>query len=96
METAGRAMLLQKTLIFGPIAVFGAWMVCRDFSRGASNDQWRNYTADENPIAYTLAITGKALIVLLSLAEALNGLGLIGDPLVALHTALPFLPTRRT
>jgi hypothetical protein len=89
-------MAALKTLIFGFLAVFGAWMVCRDFSRGVSNDDWRRYTADENPIGYTFAITGKALIVLFSAAEALNGLGLIGDPFVALHAALPYLPLRRS
>ena len=84
-----------KTLIFGVIAVFGAWMVCRDFARGVSNDNMYRYTIDENPAGYTLAIMAKGLIVLFSVAETLNGFGLIEDPLVALHTALPFLPTRR-
>jgi hypothetical protein len=87
-------MLALKTLIFGVIAVFGAWMVCRDFARGVSNDDWRRYTVDENAIGYTLAITSKGLIVVFAAAEALNGLGLIDDPLVALRAALPYLPTR--
>jgi hypothetical protein len=85
-----------KIAIFGVIAVFGAWMVCRDFARGVSNDYRRRYTADENPIGYTLAITGKALVVALAVAETLNGLGLTGDPLVAIHAALPYLPIRRS
>jgi adenine/guanine phosphoribosyltransferase-like PRPP-binding protein len=84
-----------KTLIFGVLAIFIGWLVCRDFARGVSNDNMHRYTADENPIGYTLAITSKGLMFAFAVAEALNGFGLIADPLVAIHAALPFLPTRR-
>jgi len=88
-------MVGLKTLIFAVIAIALAGIVVYDSLRGVSASGAYRYTADENPIGYALALTSKGLIFAFAVAEVLSGAGLIADPVVTLHTALPFLPTRR-
>jgi hypothetical protein len=76
-------------LIFGIFGLIAAYTIQNDIKRGVTWDQW-TFALDQNPIMFSVAILGKASIVVLAIAEILHAFGLVGDPIAALRAILPF------
>jgi hypothetical protein len=55
----------------------------------ASSRGWV-FRADTNPIGFALAIATKLFVIGLAIAEILHAFGLVGDPLLALKSLMPF------
>lgn len=81
-------------LIFGALGLAAAWGIQRDLVTGVSNDEWRRYSLGQNPFAYMLAVFAKIFVLFFCAGEVLHAFGLVGDPVVAIRTALPFLPRK--
>ena len=69
-------------LIFGIFGLIAAYTIQNDIKRGVTWDQW-TFALDQNPIMFSVAILGKASIVVLAIAEILHAFGLVGDPIAA-------------
>lgn len=84
---------LVMALIFGGLALLAGWSIRHDFVTGVASDDLYRFGSDDNPLGFAAIVAGKVFIIGFGAAEVLFACGLIGDPVLALRSALPFLMT---
>jgi hypothetical protein len=78
-------------ILFGGLGLVAAWAIRRDLASGVARDSLYRFSADKNPLGFGALLAGKALVVILGAWEMAHALGLAGDPLRVLKSALgPF------
>jgi hypothetical protein len=77
--------------VFGILGLIAVWAIRNNIRSGTASSRGWTCTIDDNPIGFCLIVSGKAVIVGLSIAEILHAFGLVGDPIATIKHALPFL-----
>ena len=75
-------------LIFWALAACAVFGIIKSWRTGVATGAF-TYRSDENPIAFMMVILGRVFVIGLAIAETLYAFGLIGDPIVALHSVMP-------
>jgi hypothetical protein len=81
-------------LIFSVLAACAGFGIVKSWRTGVATDTF-TYRRDENPILFMLVILGRVFVIAFAVAETMYALGLTGDPITALHSYMPFLPSPR-
>jgi hypothetical protein len=81
-------------LIFSGLASIEAWSIRKAYLSGAIDGPNYHYRFNDNPLGFAAAIFLRVGIIAFAGAEIAYACGLIGNPIVAIQHALPFLPTQ--
>jgi hypothetical protein len=81
-------------LVFWVLAACAVFGIVKSWRTGVATGPFM-YRRAEEPISFMMVMFGRVFVIGLAVAETLYALGLAGDPIAALHTYMPFLPSPR-
>lgn len=72
-------------LVFTLLGIIAAWAIRNSLSSGMAGNGLYRFDVNINPLGFSAVIAGKALVIVLAIAEILHALGLTGDPMLVLR-----------
>jgi hypothetical protein len=77
--------------VFLFLGLAAIWGIGKNLTTGTASSRGWTCTLDDNPVSFCLIVAMKGAVLGFAIDEILYGLGLIGDPIVQIRHALPFL-----